>query len=138
MKITLCGSFSVRKQMVEFKQKLAKLGHEAIVHKWYEDGTMDAFAEQVKKDHAGFKKKHDLIRWYYNAICNSDAVLVLNFDKNGIKNYVGGNTLMEMGFAHVNNKKIFLLNPVPEELSYAAEIKAMVDSILGGDLAKIK
>ncbi len=138
MKITICGSFSVRKQMVEFKQKLAKLGHEAIVHPWYEDGTMDSFAERVAKDHAGFKKQHDLIKWYYKAICNSDAILVLNFDKNGIKNYIGGNTLMEMGFAHVNCKKIFLLNPVPEELSYAAEIKAMVDSTLDGDLNKIK
>ena len=58
-------------------------------------------------------------------------------DKNGIKNYIGGNTLMEMGFAHVNDKKIFLLNPIPEEVSYADEIKAMVDVVINGDLNRV-
>ena len=42
----------------------------------------------------------------------ADAVLVLNYDKKGIKNYIGGNTLMEIGFAHVLNQKIFLLKLV--------------------------
>ena len=63
--------------------------------------------------------------------------MVCNFDKNGIKNYIGGNTLIEIGFAHVNNKKVFLLNPFPEEVSYVDEIKAMTDVILKGDLNKI-
>ena len=45
---------------------------------------------------------------------------------------------MEMGFAHVNDKKIFLLKPIPEEVSYVDEIKAMADVILDGDLSKIK
>jgi len=44
---------------------------------------------------------------------------------------------MEIGFAHVNDKKIFLLNPIPEQVSYLDEIKAMVDVILEGDLSKI-
>jgi len=43
-----------------------------------------------------------------------------------------------MGFAHVNDKKIFLLNPLPEESPYIDEIKAMVNIVLNGDLAKIK
>ncbi|MFA6790630.1 MAG: hypothetical protein WCR65_03565, partial [Parcubacteria group bacterium] len=70
-------------------------------------------------------------------IVRSDAILVLNFDKKGIVNYIGGNTLMEIGFAHVNGKKIFLINEVPE-VSYADEILAMYDVILNGDLAKIE
>jgi len=44
---------------------------------------------------------------------------------------------MEIGFAHVNDRSNFLLNPVPEEVSYADEIKAMVDVVLNGDLTKI-
>jgi hypothetical protein len=44
---------------------------------------------------------------------------------------------MEIGFAHVNDKKVFLLNPVPEEVSYSDEITAMVDVIINGDLNKI-
>ena len=45
---------------------------------------------------------------------------------------------MEIGFAHVNNKKIFLLNPIPEEVSYTDEIEAMADIILNDNLTKIK
>jgi uncharacterized membrane protein (UPF0127 family) len=52
----------------------------------------------------------------------SDAVLVLNYDRKGIKNYIGGNTLMEIGFAHVLNKKIYLMNPIPEIEFYKSEI----------------
>ena len=45
---------------------------------------------------------------------------------------------MEIGFAHVNNKKIFLLNSIPENVPYKDEIRAMVDIVLNGDLSKIK
>ena len=66
-----------------------------------------------------------------------DAILVCNFDKKGIKNYIGGNTLMEIGFAHVNDKKVFLLNPIPKNLPYSDEIEAMVDVVINGDLTKL-
>lgn len=67
----------------------------------------------------------------------ADAILVANFDKNGIKNYIGGNTLMEIGFAHVLNQKIFLLNPIPEIKYYKSEIEAVKPVIINGDLGKI-
>jgi hypothetical protein len=41
-----------------------------------------------------------------------------------------------MGIAHFLNKKIFLLNPVPE-LSCAVEIQLMDPVLLNGDLGKI-
>jgi predicted RNA-binding protein with PUA domain len=65
-----------------------------------------------------------------------DAILILNLEKNGIKGYIGGNTFLEMGFAHVLNKKIFLLNPI-SEMGYEDEIVAMKPVILNGDLDKI-
>ena len=34
-------------------------------------------------------------------------------------------------------KKVFLLNPIPEDVHYKEEIKAMADVILDGDLTKI-
>lgn len=127
--------------MVEYRNKLNDLGHEGIIHPWYEKlaaGEMPELMERIEKEHASVKKQYDFIRWYYNAIVDSDAILVLNFDKKEIKNYIGGNTLMEIGFAHVNNKKVFLLNPPPKEISYIDEIEAMVDIILDGELEKIK
>lgn len=92
--------------------------------------------ERVEREHAAVKKENRYIKWYYNAIVSSDAILVLNFEKNGIANYIGGNTLMEIAFAHVNDKKIFLLNDVPE-ISYRDEILAMYDAALDGKLENI-
>lgn len=140
MKITICGSSKFRHEMVAYMEKLENLGHEVVVHEHYiksVKGDMPELMERVNREHAVLKKEQGYIKWYYNAIKNSDAILVLNFDKNGIKNYIGGNTLMEIGFAHVNDKKVFLLNPIPEDVSYVDEIKAMADVILDGDLNKI-
>lgn len=63
--------------------------------------------------------------------------MAVNKDKHGIKNYIGGNTFLEIGFAHVLNKKVFLLNPVPDML-YADEILAMEHTVINNDLTKIK
>lgn len=140
MKITICGSSAFKKEMVEYKQKLLELGHEIIVHPDYEAflrGEKQDLWNKIQNEHSTAKKENGYIKWYYDAIVSSDAILVLNFDKKGIANYIGGNTLMEIGFAHVNGKKIFLLNEVPE-VSYTDEILAMYDVILNGNLAKIE
>ena len=72
-----------------------------------------------------------------NKIKKSDAILVLNYDKNEVKNYIGGNTLIEIGFAHYWKTKIFLLNPIPEIPYYKSEIEAVKPVIINGDLSKI-
>jgi len=140
MKITICGSSKFRHEMIEYMKKLEILKHKVIVHEHYIKsvrGEMPELMERVEREHATLKREQNYIKWYHNAIKSSDAILVLNFDKNGIKNYIGGNTLMEIGFAHVNDKKVFLLNPIPEDVPYADEIKAMVDVVIEGDLGKI-
>jgi len=45
--------------------------------------------------------------------------------------------LIEIAFAHVLDKKIYLLNPVPN-ISYSDEIEAMKPVILNGKLDNIK
>ena len=140
MKITICGSSAFRKEMIEYRDKLNKMGHEAITHPFYEklvNGEMPELMNKINTEHAEAKKEHNFIKWYYNSIVNSDAILVLNFDKNNIENYIGGNTLMEIAFAHVHNKRIFLLNSVPD-ISYKDEILAMYTDILDGNIDNIK
>lgn len=139
MRITICGSVKFAPQLVEIHGQLKELGHEPLMH---EDmfGLVDGTARQLKEEKmegAEIKRKFGFIKWWHNCIKNSDAILVCNFDKNGIKNYIGGNTLMEIGFAHVNDKKVFLLNPIPEGVPYDDEIRAMVDLILDGDLNRL-
>lgn len=70
-------------------------------------------------------------------IKESDAILVLNYDKDGHENYIGPNTLLEMGIAYFLGKKIYLINPIPRFYCWE-EVKAMKPLILNGDLAKIK
>ncbi|MBI3037115.1 hypothetical protein HYY73_05205 [Candidatus Woesearchaeota archaeon] len=44
---------------------------------------------------------------------------------------------MEIGFAHVLNKKIFLMNSIPEIEYYKSEIEAVKPIIINGNLFKI-
>ncbi len=141
MRITICGSVQFAKQLVDIYYQLEKLGHQPQMHKdmlGIADGTAKKLINEVNSNHGEAKKKHNFIKIWYNLITSGDAILVCNFDKDGARNYIGGNTLMEMGFAHVHNKKIFLYNPLPENSPYLDEIKAMQPIILNGDLTKIK
>jgi len=83
----------------------------------------------------------DMIKRYWDFIKNSDAILILNQEKKGISNYIGGNTLMEMGFAYGHGKKIFLFNTIPkrsERMHYVDEIMDMKPIVINGDLSKIR
>ena len=84
-----------------------------------------------------FEIKDDVIRRYYGIIKECDAILVLNLEKNKIKNYIGGNTFLEMGFAHVLNKKIYLLNEILD-MPYTDEIKAMCPIVTESNLDRIE
>jgi len=133
------GSSTFAPQMVEYRDKLVKLGHKVNLHEHYvafANGEGKDLLDRMTKEHAAVKKEYNYIKYHYNEIINSDAILVLNFDKNQIKNYIGGNTLIEIGQAYVNNKKIFLLNPVPD-MNYRDEIEAMEPIVINNDLSKI-
>ena len=141
MKITISGSVKFAGKLVEIYNKLKEMGHEPMMHKemfGIADGTAKEIIDGISTNHAETKRKHNFIKWWHDCIKSGDAILVCNFEKNGIPNYIGGNTLMEIGFAHVNDKKVFLLNPVPKGVSYSDEIEAMVDVVINGDLSKIK
>jgi hypothetical protein len=123
-------------KMVEVMNELKKYGHEAFISDFHYAfiGKSDEEKERIKLDQ---KNNMDAIREFWNLMQGADAVLVLNFEKNGIPNYIGGNTLMEIGFAHVLNQKIFLYNPIPEIPYYQSEIEAVKPVIINRDLSKI-
>ena len=137
MKIGIIGSMQFTEKMLEFRDELNKLGHEAFLTDLHESfiGKNDEEKEAIKLHQ---KYNMDAIRTFWNAMQGADAVLVLNYGKHGIENYIGGNTLMEIGFAHVLNQKIFLLNPIPEIPYYKTEIIAVNPIIINGDLSLIK
>lgn len=124
-------------RMMELCEQLEKLGHTAFMSKFgpHFVGKTNEEKEKIKLEQ---KYNHDAIREFWRAMQDADALLVLNYDKHGIKNYIGGNAFLEMGFAHVLNQKIYLLNPIPKMPYYETEIVAMKPIIINGDLSKIK
>lgn len=133
MKIVICASMSAVKSIVAIKRELEKVGHVVVAPENLERHLAKEFSSSESTNE---KIKDDLIRGYFEKIKNSDAVLIINEDKNGIANYVGGNTFLEIGFAYALRKKVFLLNPIPE-VSYKDEIIAMQPIVLDGDLKNI-
>lgn len=137
MKIGVVGSMQFTEKMLKVRDQLIGIGHDAFVTSLASPfvGKSDEEKEQIKIRQ---KNNQDAIREFWQLMQNGDAILVANFDKNGIKNYIGGNTLMEIGFAHVLNQKIFLLNPIPEIPFYKTEIEAMKPIIINGNLNLIR
>ena len=136
MKIGVIGSMQYTEKMLEARDALIELGHDAFVTDLHTPfiGKTDEEKEEIKIHQ---KNNMDAIREFWNAMQGADAVLVLNLDKHGIANYIGGNTLMEMGFAHVLHQKIFLYHPIPDIPYYKTEIEAMKPVIINEDLAKV-
>ena len=137
MKIGIIGSMQFTAKMIEVREELRELGHDAFITDLHKAmvGKSDDEIEKIKLRQ---KYNDDAIREFWNKMQGADAVLVLNYDKDGIENYVGGNTLMEIGFAHVLNQKVFMLNPIPEMPYCKSEIEAVRPVILNGDLSKIQ
>jgi len=136
MRIGIIGSMHFTEKMIEARDALARAGHDAFVTSLAEPfiGKSDEEKDRIKADQ---EAHDDVIREFWNKMQGADAVLVMNFDRHGIKHYIGGNTLMEIGFAHVLNQKIFLYNPIPDIRYYEAEIRFVKPIIINGDLSKI-
>lgn len=124
------------KKMVEIANKLRRENYDVVLPRNTEEYAKEELANETSHKSIKNKIDNDLIRDYFDKIKNSDAILVVNLEKNKIKSYIGGNSFLEMGFAHALNKEIFLLSDIPEMI-YTDEIKAMQPIILKGDLKKI-
>lgn len=149
MKITICGSINFALEIIKIKRELEKIGHQV---------SIPYFVRKIMKGEYSYKKyikekeksgdinirkleDRDFIKGHWNLIKDSDAILIFNLSKNGTESYIGGNSLMEMGFAYVLDKKIFLINKMPkksERMHYIDEILDMNPIVINGDLSKIK
>ena len=137
MKIVICGSMSSSVEMLAAKNELVRMGHEVVL-----PHDTELYATQVLKSETAHestqnKIQGDLIRKYFEIIKNSDAVLVVNLDKNGVSHYIGGNSFLEIAFGHVLGKEVYILNELPE-MSYLDELRAMQPTILYGDLSRLQ
>jgi hypothetical protein len=146
MKITICGSAAFINEMQAVVEQLTKLGHEvkAMPTKF----TDSAGKEWQTSDYHKFKKSqpfdsteflnnhHERIREHFEKVAWADAILVTNYNKDGVANYIGPNTLMEMGLAFYLRKNIYLLNPIPDT-PWKEEMLGMRPVVLNGNLGLI-
>mgnify|MGYP003395473148 CR=1 FL=1 len=137
MKLVICGSMNFSKEMVELKERLSSLGFDNVIlpHN-AEKYASNELNPETNHESARNKIERDLVRKYYREIEEADAVIIANYDKAGIKNYIGGNAFLEAAFAHVLNKDLYFLFSIPE-MSYTDELKALQPVILDDDLSKI-
>lgn len=126
--IAVCGSMSHKAKWMEVIERLRAEGLMVSTPDLSENSDWSAFTDEEI-----VRKKGWLIRRHLANIATAKAVLVCNYEKNGVKNYIGSNSFLEMGAAYVYGKPVFLLGDVPEQ-DNREEILALEPVVLNGDL----
>ena len=132
-KVIICGSIRAADEIKNAQRELEEAGFTVEIpegvknlEEWKRAGTETS--EQATR-----KIELDLIRGYYETIKEYDVALIVNPKRDGVEGYIGGNTLIEMAFAHVLGKKLYTLFDIPE-MKYSSEIIAMQPIVLNGNL----
>lgn len=144
MKITICGSIALFEKMLQVKEVLEQSGHVVKLppHEVEDEHgnliPVKDFYDRRKRTGTIegwiWDRKEQAIRLHFDKITWCDAILVLNYEKNNIPNYIGGNTFLEIGVAFYLRKKIYLLNSIPE-MDYKEELIGMKPTIINGDFS---
>ena len=132
-KITLCGSMQFFAEMKSLKNQIEKIGFEVFIPSEEgiaEDYTKLSYQEQIEQ-------KQYYIDTHIEKIKASDAILITNYTKNDIIDYIGANTFLEMAFAYILGKKIFILQGIPAQKN-ALEIEGMRPIILHANIHLLK
>lgn len=135
MKVFVCASKHCYKYLPEIIPQLEKLGHEITLPNSYDDPMQEERAKSDPEKHTAFKDQ--MFRLQIKKVENSDAILVVNEKKYDSENYIGGSVLLEIYEAWKQNKKIFLYNPIPNNM-LKDEIEGFNPIIINKDLAKIR
>ena len=146
MKITICGSIAFYDEMIVAKSALEQRGHEAYIPPAQTQDIKGAVISvkdlyQIRQtatphDQWVWDRKERAMMLHFEKVAWADAILVLNYDKNGISGYIGANTLLEMGLAFYLKKPIYLLNDIPT-MHYSEEVLSMKPLVIRNSLELI-
>ncbi len=128
--ITICGSMKFIEEMKNLKLGLEKKGFLVFIPDLNEGKAVD-YDKLCINEKADMKQ--EFIDKHLEKIKKSDAIIVANYKKNDVRDYVGANSFLEMGFAYAFEKKIFLLNNVPSQANMV-EILGLGPICLDGNL----
>lgn len=133
MRICICCSLSFGDKVREIAKQLEDAGHEVLLP----NGVINHLIEQEDFDPVQAKIDTDSNHKHVDKVRNADVVLICNYAKNGIDNYVGANSFAEMFVAYYFNKPIYMLNPLPNMPYIHDEINSFNVKVINGDLSKI-
>jgi len=136
MKLFIACSKHFYQMIPEIKIQLEELGHQVSLPNSYHE-PMKEEEMKTKGLEAHVQWKAEMLRRDKNNLAPNDGILVLNFDKNGQPNYIGGATFLEIYKAWEMDKKLFLYNQIPENI-FKDELIGMSPVVLHGDLTKIR
>lgn len=128
--ITICSSASFYQKVLGIKDKLHKRGFKVLipstVYKMKKNKNFNVESYKLwHKNPKLYSIKTKLIKDHFKKIEKSEAILVVNLEKNGKKGYIGGNVLIEMAIAFYLKKKIYILNEVDNKNPFYEEILGM-------------
>lgn len=141
--ITICSSAAFFKQALEVEKQLVKMGfavqlpYTAMKMEKSGDYRVETYKTWFN-DPKQYTRKTWLIKNHLKKVKSGDAVLVLNYEKKGVPGYIGGNTLIEAAIGFDRGKKIYILNPISDDLGFKEEIYGLRPVFLNGDIGKIK
>ncbi|MEK7519810.1 MAG: hypothetical protein AAB581_01005 [Patescibacteria group bacterium] len=136
MKLFICCSKHVYEKIPPIQEQLERMGHVITLPNSYEEPMKEEDMKKVSPE-AHQKWKADMIHRQKAKVLDNDAVFVPNLEKYGQPNYIGGATFLEIFCAFDAGKKIFLYNPVPDNI-LRDELLGMNPTIINGDLTKIR
>lgn len=134
--IAICASASKYEKVIAAADEIERLGINVVLPKTAEN--MKQSSELTKGFSVDSQTKATLMRGHFKEIENSDAILVMNYDKNGKPDYIGANVLIEMAMAFYLHKPIHVLNGIPDYSPLIDEILGMQPIFLYGNLQKLR
>jgi hypothetical protein len=136
MKIFIITSKRFYDRIPPIESALLAAGHSIILPNTYDDPNAEFKQKEISDEkHASWKG--EMFKTSAEKIRSVDAVLVLNFEKDGQPHYIGGATFIEMYEAFMNEKKIYMFEGVPSGI-LADEIRGFSPILIAGDLSKVR
>ena len=125
-KIAFIGSVSFLEAMSEFAGQLEALGAEVRLPQ-----PDDRITGNNSQSLAAVREQNQFnaqrLEW-------ADVAVIVNEPKHGRPEYIGPNSLIDMGAAFVLNKPMYTRYPVSDDSPYALEVAALTRGAVGTDI----
>lgn len=140
--ITICSSASHYREALKIHDELKKLGFKVkipeIANVMRRTNNFDVSTYKTWfKNKNDYSKKTNFMKAHFKKVVEADAILVTNFEKNGMKGYIGGNVLMEMVIAFHHKKPIFIYNNISKKLPVKEEVYGLNPIFIKGNLNRL-